>query len=92
VSLFRAANNIPLVHVDAPHSFLKRRGRRDNEAKRKDNRKAFHRVFEAEAKKIGGAEFLAQGRSIGRDRERVAFTGGPSGPSVAHNVGGCPSE
>ena len=44
----------------------------DPEQKRKTIGKLFIDVFDAEAKKIGGAEFLAQGTLYpGRDRERV---------------------
>ncbi|HJO67117.1 MAG TPA: glutamine-hydrolyzing GMP synthase, partial [Sphingomonas sanguinis] len=62
VSLFRGHYNIPLVHVDAQDLFMDGlAGVTDPEAKRKFIGKTFIDVFEAEAKKIGGAEFLAQG-------------------------------
>ncbi|MCX7865443.1 MAG: glutamine-hydrolyzing GMP synthase, partial [Novosphingobium sp.] len=62
VSLFRGHYNIPLVHVDASTLFLKGlEGVTDPEAKRKFIGKTFIDVFEDEARKIGGAEFLAQG-------------------------------
>ncbi len=62
VDLFRHHYNIPLVHVDASKQFLgELAGVSDPELKRKTIGRLFIDVFEAEAKKIGGAEFLAQG-------------------------------
>jgi GMP synthase (glutamine-hydrolysing) len=50
-------------------------------------------VFEAEAKKIGGAEFLAQGTLYPDVIESVSFTGGPSVTIKSHhNVGGLPER
>ncbi|MET1045230.1 MAG: glutamine-hydrolyzing GMP synthase, partial [Hyphomicrobium sp.] len=57
VGLFRDHYNIPLVHVDASEQFLAAlAGLSDPETKRKTIGKHFIDVFEAEAKKIGGAE------------------------------------
>jgi GMP synthase (glutamine-hydrolysing) len=65
VSLFRGHYNIPLVHVDAEEMFLSGlAGLTDPEAKRKFIGGAFIDLFEEEARKIGGADFLAQARSI----------------------------
>src|SRR5581483_6636461 len=62
VSLFRGHFNIPLVHVDASERFLKAlAGKTDPEQKRKTIGGLFIDVFEEEARKLGGAEFLAQG-------------------------------
>jgi GMP synthase (glutamine-hydrolysing) len=94
VSLFRGHYNIPLVHVDASEMFLKALdGVEDPEAKRKTIGKLFIDVFEAEAKKIGGAEFLAQGTLYPDVIESVSFTGGPSVTIKSHhNVGGLPER
>ena len=94
VSLFRGAYNIPLVHVDAEELFLSGlAGVSDPEAKRKFIGKTFIDVFEAEAKKIGGADFLAQGTLYPDVIESVSFTGGPSVPIKSHhNVGGLPER
>jgi len=76
VSLFRDSYNIPLVHVEAERLFLDAlAGVSDPELKRKAIGKLFIDVFEAEAKKVGGAEFLAQGTLYPDVIESVSFTG-----------------
>ncbi|MCW1429022.1 glutamine-hydrolyzing GMP synthase [Novosphingobium sp. JCM 18896] len=94
VSLFRGHYNIPLVHVDASTLFLGGlAGVTDPEQKRKFIGKTFIDVFEAEANKIGGAEFLAQGTLYPDVIESVSFTGGPSVTIKSHhNVGGLPER
>ncbi len=67
VSLFRGHYNIPLVHVDARERFLGAlAGVTDPERKRKIIGALFIEVFEAEARKVGGAQFLAQGPQLQR--------------------------
>jgi GMP synthase (glutamine-hydrolysing) len=94
VTLFRDSYNIPLVHVDAEGLFLDAlKGVSDPEQKRKTIGKLFIDVFEAEAKKIGGAQFLAQGTLYPDVIESVSFTGGPSVTIKSHhNVGGLPER
>jgi GMP synthase (glutamine-hydrolysing) len=94
VSLFRGSYNIPLVHVDASKEFLGGlKGVTDPEKKRKFIGSEFINVFEAEAKKIGGADFLAQGTLYPDVIESVSFTGGPSVTIKSHhNVGGLPER
>ncbi len=94
VSLFRGHYNIPLVHVNAETLFLNGlAGVTDPEAKRKFIGRTFIEVFEDEAKKIGGAEFLAQGTLYPDVIESVSFTGGPSVTIKSHhNVGGLPER
>ncbi len=94
VSLFRGHYNIPLVHVDASRIFLEAlAGVTDPEAKRKTIGKLFIDVFEEEARKIGGAQFLAQGTLYPDVIESVSFTGGPSVTIKSHhNVGGLPER
>lgn len=94
VSLFRGHYNIPLVHVNAEALFLNGlAGVTDPEAKRKFIGKTFIDVFEDEARKIGGAEFLAQGTLYPDVIESVSFTGGPSVTIKSHhNVGGLPER
>jgi len=94
VSLFRESYQIPLVHVDASEQFLGALdGVDDPERKRKIIGGLFIDVFEAEARKLGGAEFLAQGTLYPDVIESVSFTGGPSVTIKSHhNVGGLPER
>jgi GMP synthase (glutamine-hydrolysing) len=94
VSLFRDHYNIPLVHRDAADLFLgKLAGVSDPERKRKIIGATFIEVFDEEAHKIGGAEFLAQGTLYPDVIESVSFTGGPSVTIKSHhNVGGLPER
>jgi GMP synthase (glutamine-hydrolysing) len=94
VALFRGHFNIPLMHVQAEELFLKElTGVDDPERKRKIIGKLFVDVFEAEAKKVGGAKFLAQGTLYPDVIESVSFTGGPSVTIKSHhNVGGLPER
>ena len=94
VHLFRDHYNIPLVHSDAGALFLgKLAGVSDPEAKRKIIGATFIDVFEAEAKRAGGAEFLAQGTLYPDVIESVSALGGPSVTIKSHhNVGGLPER
>ena len=94
VTLFRDHYNIPLVHRDASDLFLgKLAGVSDPEKKRKIIGAPFIDVFEEEAHKIGGAEFLAQGTLYPDVIESVSVTGGPSVTIKSHhNVGGLPER
>ncbi|MEM1086160.1 MAG: glutamine-hydrolyzing GMP synthase [Pseudomonadota bacterium] len=94
VSLFREHYNIPLVHVDASDLFLgELTGVSDPERKRKIIGKLFIDVFDEEAKKIGGADFLAQGTLYPDVIESVSAIGGPSVTIKSHhNVGGLPER
>src|SRR4029079_14666461 len=92
VSLSLGHYNIPLIHSDASELFLSRlAGVEDPEKKRKIIGASFIEVFEAEAHKVGGAEFLAQGTLYPDVIESVSATGGPSVTIKSHhNVGGLP--
>ena len=94
VSMFRDHYNIPLVHVDASKAFLGAlAGESDPEKKRKTIGRLFIETFEAEAGKIGGAQFLAQGTLYPDVIESVSFSGGPSVVIKSHhNVGGLPER
>jgi GMP synthase (glutamine-hydrolysing) len=94
VTMFRDQFNIPLVHVDASKLFLgELDGQSDPETKRKIIGRLFIEVFEQEAKKLGGADFLAQGTLYPDVIESVSFTGGPSVTIKSHhNVGGLPER
>ena len=94
VTMFRDSYNIPLVLVDASETFIGAlEGVDDPEKKRKIIGGLFIDVFDAEAKKIGGADFLAQGTLYPDVIESVSFTGGPSVTIKSHhNVGGLPAR
>jgi GMP synthase (glutamine-hydrolysing) len=94
VSVFRGHYNIPLIHRDAADMFIdKLEGISDPERKRKIIGATFIDVFDEEAGKIGGADFLAQGTLYPDVIESVSFTGGPSVTIKSHhNVGGLPER
>jgi GMP synthase (glutamine-hydrolysing) len=94
VELFRGHYNIPLVHRDASPLFLgKLAGVVDPEVKRKIIGGTFIDVFDEEAHKAGGADFLAQGTLYPDVIESVSVTGGPSVTIKSHhNVGGLPER
>ena len=86
VEVFRNQMNANLVYVDATDRFLdKVAGVAEPEQKRKIIGAEFIRVFEEEARKLDGIEFLAQGTIYPDILE--------SGPVKAHhNVGGLPED
>jgi GMP synthase (glutamine-hydrolysing) len=92
VTMFRDHYNIPLVHVDASKEFLGAlRGVSDPETKRKTIGRLFVEVFDRQASKIEGADFLAQGTLYPDVIESVSARGGPSAVIKSHhNVGGLP--
>jgi len=94
VALFRDHYNIPLIHEDASDLFLdKLEGVDDPEKKRKIIGNTFIDVFDDCAKRIGGAQWLAQGTLYPDVIESVSFTGGPSVTIKSHhNVGGLPEK
>jgi GMP synthase (glutamine-hydrolysing) len=94
VTLFREHYNIPLVHRDAAALFLGQlAGVTDPEQKRKVIGATFIDVFDEEARRLGGADFLAQGTLYPDVIESVSFTGGPSATIKSHhNVGGLPAR
>jgi GMP synthase (glutamine-hydrolysing) len=94
VTTFRDRFNIRLIHCDASELFLDAlEGVTDPEVKRKTIGRLFIDVFEEEAKKLGGADYLAQGTLYPDVIESVSFTGGPSVTIKSHhNVGGLPER
>jgi len=94
VAMFREHYNLHLIHVDAVDRFVgELEGVSDPETKRKIIGRLFIEVFEDEAKKLGGADFLAQGTLYPDVIESVSFTGGPSVTIKSHhNVGGLPQR
>ncbi|MGH7098567.1 MAG: glutamine-hydrolyzing GMP synthase [Stellaceae bacterium] len=94
VELFRGHYNIPLTHRDAGALFLEKlAGVTDPEQKRKTIGAAFIDVFDEEAGKLCGVEFLAQGTLYPDVIESVSPFGGPSVTIKSHhNVGGLPAR
>ena len=86
--------NINIRFVKAGTQFLKAlAGVTDPEKKRKIIGRIFMQVFEAEARKINGAEFLAQGTLYPDVIESVSAFGGPTSVIKSHhNVGGLPKK
>lgn len=86
IEVFQNKMNANLVYVDATDRFLdKLAGVTDPESKRKIIGAEFIRVFEEEARKLEGIEFLAQG-TIYPDIIESA------GVKAHHNVGGLPED
>jgi len=92
-SLFRDAFRADLRVVDASERFLgKLAGVTDPEQKRKIIGREFIAVFEEEAKKLGGADFLVQGTLYPDVIESVSFKGPSATIKSHHNVGGLPER
>ncbi|MCB9753499.1 MAG: glutamine-hydrolyzing GMP synthase [Myxococcales bacterium] len=93
-AMFRGRLHRPLIVADAGARFLARlEGVTDPEVKRKRIGAEFIAVFEAEASKIGGADFLVQGTLYPDVIESVSPKGGPSATiKTHHNVGGLPER
>ncbi len=86
VDVFRNQMNANLVYVDAVDRFLdKLAGVAEPEKKRKIIGAEFIRVFEEEARKLDGIEFLAQGTIYPDILES-------DGVKAHHNVGGLPED
>jgi GMP synthase (glutamine-hydrolysing) len=93
VNLFRYHFKIPLVSIDAGHSFLKRlEGVIDPEEKRKRIGKQFISTFEKEARKMGEVEYLAQGTLYPDVIESISSRGPSATIKSHHNVGGLPEK
>ena len=86
IEVFRNQMNANLVYVDAVDRFLdKLAGVADPEQKRKIIGAEFIRVFEEEARKLDGIEFLGQGTIYPDILES-------DGVKAHHNVGGLPED
>jgi GMP synthase (glutamine-hydrolysing) len=92
-ALFRGAFKMNLVVVDASERFLsKLAGVADPEQKRKIIGREFIEVFEEEARKLGGADFLVQGTLYPDVIESVSHKGPSATIKSHHNVGGLPDK
>ncbi len=88
---FQEHFHIKLACVEAEERFLEKlKGVTDPEKKRKIIGNEFIAVFEEEAKKIEGADFLAQGTLYPDVIESVSFKGPSAVIKSHHNVGGLP--
>ena len=94
VDRFDACFKGALKAVDASDLFLDRlKGVTDPEEKRKRIGHTFIEVFEAEARKIEGVKYLAQGTLYPDVIESISAKGGPSAVIKSHhNVGGLPEQ
>jgi GMP synthase (glutamine-hydrolysing) len=92
-SLFRGAFKMNLIVVDAAERFLsKLAGIDDPEQKRKIIGREFIAVFDEEAHKLGGADYLVQGTLYPDVIESVSHKGPSATIKSHHNVGGLPDK
>ena len=91
--VFTHTFHIPLISVNAEERFLKKlRGIIDPEAKRKIIGNEFVSVFDEEARRLKGVEFLAQGTLYPDVIESISFKGPSAVIKSHHNVGGLPEK
>jgi GMP synthase (glutamine-hydrolysing) len=85
--------HLPVVFADASHRFVDAlRGVTDPETKRKIIGRLFIDVFEEEAARLGGFDFLAQGTLYPDVIESVSVSGPSAAIKSHHNVGGLPER
>jgi len=93
MGFLRDAFHFRIEAVDAGELFLTRlAGVEDPEAKRRAIGLTFIEVFEEEARKLSGVEFLAQGTLYPDVIESVSFKGPSATIKSHHNVGGLPER
>ena len=86
IEVFRNGMNANLIYIDATERYLEKlKGVADPETKRKIIGGEFIRIFEEEARKLSGIEFLAQGTIYPDIIES-------KGVKAHHNVGGLPED
>jgi GMP synthase (glutamine-hydrolysing) len=91
--IFDKKLNLNHIHIDASELFLNRlKNISDPEQKRRIIGNTFIEVFEQEAKKIDGAEFLVQGTLYPDVIESVSVKGASVTIKTHHNVGGLPEK
>jgi GMP synthase (glutamine-hydrolysing) len=91
--VFQHRFHVPLEVVDAEARFLEKlSGVTDPEKKRKTIGYEFISVFEEAARKVGDAQFLAQGTLYPDVIESVSFKGPSATIKSHHNVGGLPER
>jgi len=93
VETFRRNMKINLVYVDATDRFMAcLDGVASPEAKRKMVGEEFIGVFEAQARKLGTVDFVAQGTTYPDVVESAAGSGAAAKIKSHHNVGGLPAK
>ncbi|CAG0995151.1 GMP synthase (glutamine-hydrolysing) [Anaerolineae bacterium] len=93
VAMMREELGLSITHIDASEIFLTRlAGVEDPEMKRKIIGKTFIDVFEEEAEKISGVQFLVQGTLYPDVIESVSVKGASVTIKSHHNVGGLPED
>ncbi len=91
--IFNEKLNLNHIHIDASQRFISRlKGISDPEHKRRIIGNTFIEVFEEEAKKIAGAQFLVQGTLYPDVIESVSVKGASVTIKTHHNVGGLPEK
>jgi GMP synthase (glutamine-hydrolysing) len=94
VETFQRHQKIELIHVDARERFMRALAEVTNpETKRMRIGEEFIRVFEAEARKLGTVDFIAQGTTYPDVVESASSDAGTAAKiKTHHNVGGLPSD
>ncbi|MBE6624622.1 MAG: glutamine-hydrolyzing GMP synthase [Ruminococcaceae bacterium] len=93
IEVFGKQLNANLVYIDATDRYLdKLAGVSDPETKRKIIGGEFIRIFEEEARKLEGVDFLAQGTIYPDILESVKQAEGKKAVKSHHNVGGLPDD
>lgn len=91
--IFNEKLDLNYIHIDASEKFVGRlKDVFDPEEKRKIIGNIFIEVFEEEAKKIKGAEYLVQGTLYPDVIESVSVKGASVTIKTHHNVGGLPKK
>ena len=93
IEVFGKQLDANLVYVDATDRYLdKLKGVSDPETKRKIIGGEFIRIFEEEARKLDGINFLAQGTIYPDILESIKQAEGKKAVKSHHNVGGLPDD
>ena len=93
IEIFQNQLDANLIYIDATDRYLdKLAGVSDPETKRKIIGSEFIRIFEEEARKLEGVEFLAQGTIYPDILESIKQAEGKKAVKSHHNVGGLPED
>jgi GMP synthase (glutamine-hydrolysing) len=91
--IFHEKLNLHHTHIDASEKFISRLNNiSDPELKRKIIGNTFIEVFDEEAKKIDGVQYLVQGTLYPDVIESVSVKGASATIKTHHNVGGLPEK